>query len=1280
MPQPDNRRERGAGTKMPGGNAVAPSGVSGEFNKDGAAMVGALASVMGNTEPQIKIGQQGRIIDNGTGLYAALEGAAKGTANALEQYDKMYQYTSKKIFNDWDTSRLAYSATVNNSPSKMKEWTQKNAFKANDVNAKEYNTIIATTNLKDYDQYEIERYNRIAGEASNLTAEAGQARIAEAMAQTDSASPAMARFQSDMRSYNSRLVASGITARVMARKAAGLGEIFDIGTRLRELGVSPGELGGEHGNTIAHALMLWGNRPSAEDGQTGIHVTQDGIVRFSNGHQSFDGAFNGDLNENLMFAIREEIGLSYDPNDQERFDMTAMAMGVNFNAAHTSRHGNGSNGQPSSGPATRSMYTATIFNTFTHTSDPVTVIETLHNSGLPPAVTPEAWAAAGETGSLQKHNTETLNKGLATIVEELNNKTKPANMSDEDFYFNRAVVASNLTLFLNNKDTEFFRSYNPMHELTDTNLLKKLDLMRTTAFGNYAAELSAGLDFRVNNIGRSPNDPKWVGTPENPGKYPDGLPIDMIPVEQQNEVDNHRLTVLSQLQDLGMEYQIMNLGSDGQVQTWESPDAFNHSDKPQTPTMLVIKPSTGHMSGVSQPLVTNPDEEGITGDGIIFIAGSATGLAPIQRELVARAKRRRQRENATRVMQSLSPRLEGEPGTTSRVIDPEPISKQNVTDATKWWMDYGLQSGRIDIALALTTPGLGRIYRIDPKTNRAITPMQQSGSTPLYVTAIEAIVENDEYLEKITRTFDFETNVTTADGLRRNVTSDQFFNAVIMAEALAASGHPTFVGKIADVASDRPDSEAINEGGSSEPGARADQKVRVLNHSIWSATNTGNILRQMDYFNSTPERKQQLEVYLDPAQGTQSDKRKWLKQMFQDGDEEFKQSFWMESNRLYRAYKGGLERRRTFRQPENRDALGTVFRSVISNKFDDESLVNASLKITELWTNKLDSNNPDSSVVTAARRVFKDYYDSAKDSREDVFGVEGERNHVYTLTNDLDSLGLTRRTKGWVAKNPFDAAALGMFGVTAQTEAIGILIDAQRQRESQIMTHPDGKAAYLDNARGDSGADMRLLTGVPDGRNKHGIPSSEALHGATSTIPSDRSELSRSKLTRDAIDSMKDGWRLTLPSGTIPVARTQAAQRMMFGGINIGALANPDPTLVGYEVTQRQVEWMLSLVRGAADYRPSILSSKSLKGESLRSRASITNELVYTPNGASRDTAIIKFNDKAFEDPEWIEKFVNYCVKTAPQIEGASEEELKKLWTETVLLLRGTEMSYYQRN
>ena len=101
MPQPDNRRERGAGTKMPGGNAVAPSGVSGEFNKDGAAMVGALASVMGNTEPQIKIGQQGRIIDNGTGLYAALEGAAKGTANALEQYDKMYQYTSKKIFNDW---------------------------------------------------------------------------------------------------------------------------------------------------------------------------------------------------------------------------------------------------------------------------------------------------------------------------------------------------------------------------------------------------------------------------------------------------------------------------------------------------------------------------------------------------------------------------------------------------------------------------------------------------------------------------------------------------------------------------------------------------------------------------------------------------------------------------------------------------------------------------------------------------------------------------------------------------------------------------------------------------------------------------------------------------------------------------------------------------------------------------------------------------------------------------------------------------------------------------
>ena len=245
MPQPDNRRERGAKTQLPAGNTVAPSGVSGQFDQTGAAMVGGLASVFGNTEPQIKIGQQGRILDSGTSLYSALEGAAKGGVQGLMQYDKMYRYTSEKNFNDWDVARLAYAETVNNDSRQMSKWLADNKFKPNDVTAKKYYSILADASQKDYQQYEIERYNKLTSSVASLDAVDAQEILASALAETDSASPIYTRLSTQVNNLNAKLVEQGITTRVARQTVKANNDLFTIGEKLRSLNVQPTELSSE---------------------------------------------------------------------------------------------------------------------------------------------------------------------------------------------------------------------------------------------------------------------------------------------------------------------------------------------------------------------------------------------------------------------------------------------------------------------------------------------------------------------------------------------------------------------------------------------------------------------------------------------------------------------------------------------------------------------------------------------------------------------------------------------------------------------------------------------------------------------------------------------------------------------------------------------------------------------------------------------------------------------------------------------------------------------------
>ena len=1242
MPQPDNRRERGAGTKMPGGNAVAPSGVSGEFNKDGAAMVGALASVMGNTEPQIKIGQQGRIIDNGTGLYAALEGAARGTANALEQYDKMYRYTSEKIFNDWDTSRLAYSATVNNSPSKMKEWTQKNAFKANDVNAKAYNTIIATTNLKDYNQYEIERYNRIAGDASNLTTEAGQALINEAMAQTDPGSPAMARFQSDMRSYNSRLVASGITARVMARKAAGLGEIFDTGTRLRELGVSPGELGGEHGNTIATALMLWGNRP-IEAGQTGIHVTQDGIVRFSNGRISRKGAFNGDLNENLMFAIREEIGLSYDPNDQERFDLTAMAMGVNFNAAHTSRHGNGSNGQPS----TRSgvMRSEAIGDILAGTSNTVAVIDSLMAHGFAQPVTAEEWSTLGKDGKgLQAHNANLFKNNMTTLISELDNRTRPANVSISDFALKQAQIASNLMLFLSNEDSRFAKSYNENYELSDSGgAIKRLDEMRIKAFGTFAGEDSAKIANEISDIGSNPNSPRWRGTPENPGPYPNGLPPAKIPFEQQNAIDRHNRLTKDKLNTLGISYDVFSLGPKGEVQLSDDKEyitlvaqrfdinwtPLSRSGTP-TPFILAIRPKYGEMAGNAEALVSGQDP---TGDGTIFVAGSETGMGPIKEELYRRREAVRQRVNAATVLQAINPQapIKGPTG----VLQTAPsLTPQDVKDATNWWIDHGKKNGSLELALSLGSPLLGS--RVDG--DRIVSAPMRPGETPLYVTAIEAIVADEEYITLVAQRFDINWTPSTAEQLAETFIDPSMAldQARTMGATLAEANNATLYGAIGDALSGTKE-ESLR-------GSRhqAENNVRVLNSTVWAHANLMPLLSGMGV--DTTEYRN----------GSKKEKQAWLTERFRDPT--FAGEFWNFTTKSYDNYKAALQRRASVRESAFvGDKLSSVQNNLVKGGFDANQLAGASSDIAKLFNRKAEGDidfQGGGNALIGARKVFDDIY--AAQAQGDY------KSHLYTLVEGIDN----SRAESWAKENPFDAAAIGMFGPTAQRQAIQIYTGAVNQLEAQMLTNPTGLQSYAANAKGDAGYTRHILIGYPIGTRRYDRPN--PMSGTwTSPRPSD------ADLVTGAANRT---------NGKIPNDRTIAVQRTMFGAESQSGLANSNKG-EGWELTQERVELLFDIIRGKQ------IGNKS-------SRDKILAELVYGPatEGASPEMAIVMFNDRVWEDETWVDAFVSFCYVESQTLNykknkdgektnmGGTPDQQKALWKEAIIGLRRMRLAQRQAN
>ena len=142
MPQPDNRRERGAKTQT-SQQTVAPQG----------QMSGTISPISGGAAaaaPVLQIGQQAQIKKTGAELYQAISGIAQGVQQGLKNYDEMYRLVSEAEYAEFETSYIQQKDAVKGDPEKMKIWMDNQTYKPNRVTAKRYWATRADINQKDY--------------------------------------------------------------------------------------------------------------------------------------------------------------------------------------------------------------------------------------------------------------------------------------------------------------------------------------------------------------------------------------------------------------------------------------------------------------------------------------------------------------------------------------------------------------------------------------------------------------------------------------------------------------------------------------------------------------------------------------------------------------------------------------------------------------------------------------------------------------------------------------------------------------------------------------------------------------------------------------------------------------------------------------------------------------------------------------------------------------------------------------------------------------------------
>ena len=161
MPQPDNRRERGAKTQT-SQQTVAPQG----------QMPGTISPISGGAAaaaPVLQIGQQAQIKKTGAELYQAIAGVAQGVQQGIKNYEQMYSLVSETEYADFETSYIKENERVKGDPTKMKTWMDTQTYKPNRVTAKRYHTMKAQVNQKSYEEEQSDELAYLTRHMSEMT-------------------------------------------------------------------------------------------------------------------------------------------------------------------------------------------------------------------------------------------------------------------------------------------------------------------------------------------------------------------------------------------------------------------------------------------------------------------------------------------------------------------------------------------------------------------------------------------------------------------------------------------------------------------------------------------------------------------------------------------------------------------------------------------------------------------------------------------------------------------------------------------------------------------------------------------------------------------------------------------------------------------------------------------------------------------------------------------------------------------------------------------------------
>jgi len=1008
MPQPDNQRERGGRTQATPGNTVAPSGVSGVFNQGSAAEAAAISNIMGQAPTQIKIGQQGRIIDDGTGLWRALEGAAIGVSRGVEQYEKMYQYTSKKKFNEWDVDRLSYATSVKEDPILMGKWLKDNPFEANDVNAKDYNTILARASKKEYDQFEIDRYNEASGKASLMPLEDAQAFMVEFQRGVDQNSPIYSRVQQEINSANSKLVQRGIQSRVDSHMLGTTGEIFNIGETLtKEAGVDPMELAGDHGKTIAEAVALWGNR-APEPGAVGITVNKQGTIEFhtGNGEYVVRGAFNGDLNPELMTAIHSALGDAVDPNDSERFAMATEAFKARFHPVHTARQGSGPRGGGSRTANDYNINSLNIADTLATKKAPEDIVRSLLGNGFPDVITPEAWLAAGNTSDAGRReaNAKAYNSAIEVLVNEFSAAKNEVGMPPIAFAARKVTVASEMLKFLRNEDQAFSRLYNPNHEHTDNKAIKRLEEMREDAIGVWSTEHAALTEGAIAN--------------EIKAKGPS---YDEYDVTINRVIRKANQDAVNFFAASGMAYTVYTLDENNNA----IPVTSTATDSQRSVALVTGDPlSEEDILIAVQPL---GDVDGLpaafTGDGevnetTVFSFGTNQKLSVISEELKRRRELRAERRNAATTMRKAMDASDGNPPTVDNIP-----TRDQLTSATKWYIDFAMSGkGEVVAAMRLAAP--------------FVSADSQAAPPRLYVQ--DAITSNSEYLIKLGEEFGPGFAGDESIGATAGMLANPYYDALVGdAGVLAANGFPGLYGAIVDATVAQAAEQ--ESGQSASISARGTQ--RVMHRSVW--TYEHQLQLATAFAAGDPTEMAELEELkkLENTPGGVKALAGYFKKRFETP--EWGEQFQAYVNRAYDMHTAVVERR-SYIRTQAQSQLAGLGASINENK----SFETFRQRVKNTIAGDSSAIDTDLAWETASES-WKEMIENFSVANADIVG------------QPLVVEGIASGRKRELKETPFLAAVAGLYGKRQQTLALEVYAASITAQEADIRVDASGDASTV---------------------------------------------------------------------------------------------------------------------------------------------------------------------------------------------------------------------------